>query len=643
MPILFLTTSDHMLELARGVLKEDFPEIRFFQVPWVTDFAASGISDMLESEGVEVVIARGAIARRVRALGLPISVVDIPVLAVDLIEALARAGKHGKKVAAVASREMLTGIKDVGKGLGLDVRLYSLASHVSPESLVAKAIEDGADALVGSYVTSRIASDAGVHAEVICTSPEVIRQTADEARRIILNLGRERARGVLFKTLLDHTAEGVVAVDKNGGIIAWNPEAERITGRAYEDIQDSLIAEACPDLALEETFLLGKDEQGAVLSIGGVDVVCNKRLVTMEGEPVAVFASFQEISRIQQIEAKVRRKIYASGHAATRTFGDIKGNHPLMRRAVSMAKEFAITDSSVMLLGETGVGKEMFAQSIHNFSRRAQGPFVAINCAALPSNLLESELFGYEPGAFTGANPKGKPGLFELAHGGTLLLDEVGEMDLMIQGKMLRVLEERKVMRLGSERLIPVDVRIVASTNRNLQTLIAEQRFRQDLYYRFNVLRLTIPPLRERPEDLEILAVDFLRKHTAALKRRTRLTTEAVAELKRHNWPGNVRELYNFMERVAVVNKSAAIAPEEIRQLLAEEQMEPLGHSPEACIPQDPAGSPKGTWETGKAGETDMDTIKRALECTNGNASKAARMLGISRITLWRKLKQYEV
>ncbi len=642
MPVLFAATSPDMLTLARRVLRKDHPDIRFFQIPWDVDFASSGLVQEVKGNGIEVVISRGAVAKRVRGLGLPVSVVDLPVLTPDLIATLTRAKKYGRRIAAVASRGMLSGIESLGPSLGLSVTLYHLDEHVSPVTLVQQALRDGADVIAGSYVTTRVARDMGLPAQVIAASPDVILQAAAEAKRISMNLVQERARSMLFKTLLDYTSDAIVAVDDQCRVVAWNPEAERILGLAGETAQRKDLRALCPELKLDETIAEGKDEQGAILTLNGTDVVCHKRAVLVADQPVAAFAAFQEVSRIQQIEARVRSKIYERGHAATNTFDAVRGTHPLLRRAVSIAKEFAVTDSSVMLLGETGVGKELFAQSIHNFSKRAQGPFVPINCAALPSHLLESELFGYVAGAFTGASPKGKPGMFELAHGGTILLDEVGEMDMMIQGKLLRVLEERKIMRLGSERLIPVDVRVLTATNRNLQALIGEQRFRQDLYYRLNVLRLTIPPLRERPSDIGALAADFLREHAAALKRRIRLSAEAVEVLQRHQWPGNARELRNFMERVAVVTKSAVVDAGEVAALLAEEQKETLFAPPGARMPQPgvPPSPPEQPGEGGTPADADLAAIEHALRCARGNASQAARMLGISRITLWRKMKR---
>ncbi|WP_337995694.1 sigma 54-interacting transcriptional regulator [Oleispirillum naphthae] len=635
MSVLFATTSPDMLAQARRVLRREHSDIRFFQIPWDMDFADSGIVDEVERNNIEAIIARGAVAKRVRGLGLPVSVVDLPVLAPDLIATLNRAKKSGRRVAAVASRGMLSGIENLGPSLGLSVTLYHLDEHVSSETLVRQAVQDGADVIVGSYVTTRAAKNMGLPAQVIVASAGVITQAAVEAKRIAMNLAQERAKSVLFKTLLDYTTDAVVAVDDQCRIVAWNPEAERLTGLQSDSVQKRDLFSVCPELRLDETIAEGHDEQGLILTVNGTDVVCHKRAVIASGKPVAAFAAFQEVSRIQQIEARVRRKIYENGHTATSTFADIKGAHPLVLRAISIAKEFAITKSSVMLLGETGVGKELFAQSLHNYSERAQGPFVAINCAALPSDLLESELFGYVGGAFTGANPKGKPGMFELAHGGTILLDEVGEMDLMLQGKLLRVLEERKVMRLGSERLIPVDVRVITSTNQDLQALIGAQRFRQDLYYRLNVLRLTIPPLRERPSDIPILAAGFLGQHAAALKRRVRLGPGTAAILQRHDWPGNCRELRNFMERVAVVSKGNVVDAEEVATLLAEERRETAFQPPPIRAAEMPGGRP---------GDSDLDpdlaAIEHALRCTKGNASQAARLLGISRITLWRKVKR---
>ena len=339
----------------------------------------------------------------------------------------------------------------------------------------------------------------------------------------------------------------------------------------------------------------------------------------MNNKTAGAVVTFQDVTQIQQMEARVRRRIHASGHVAGFSFDNIVGNSAILKQTVGIAKEFSITPSSILILGESGTGKEIFAQSIHNFSERRQGPFVAINCAALPGQILESELFGYVGGAFTGANPKGKLGLFEIAHGGTLFLDEISEMEYTIQGKLLRVLQEKKVMRLGSDSVIPVDVRVIAASNKNLKSLVNENTFRADLYYRLNVLQLRIPPLRERKEDIKLLAEYFLKEHAGIMKRHLKLAPSAIQALTLYTWPGNIRELQNIIERVIAVYKRETIDASVIN-LMLEDQLE--GKFLSFVIPNE------------------LEEISRALTLTNGKYAEAAKMLGISRSTLWRKLKR---
>jgi transcriptional regulator with PAS, ATPase and Fis domain len=318
------------------------------------------------------------------------------------------------------------------------------------------------------------------------------------------------------------------------------------------------------------------------------------------------------------MEATVRKRILATGHVATARFDDILGASEPLREAIRTAADFAATPSTVLIQGETGTGKELFAQGIHNASARRDGPFVAVNCAALPGQLLESELFGYVPGAFTGASSKGKPGLFELAHGGTIFLDEIAEMDRVTQGKLLRVLQEKKVMRLGSDQVIPVDVRVVAASNRDLRRLVADGAFRDDLFYRLNVLMLRLPPLRERAADVAPLARAFLDEQARAQGRMSLLAPPALRALEQHPWPGNVRELQNVVARLAATVRSDVVTAAHVRQA--------LGGPPLA--PSQPAFAPPA------------DEIAQALAASHGRVAEAAQRLGISRSTLWRRRRE---
>lgn len=306
----------------------------------------------------------------------------------------------------------------------------------------------------------------------------------------------------------------------------------------------------------------------------------------------------------------------------------IIGRSPAVLDLLSLAEKIALSDASVMVTGETGTGKDLFAKLIHARSKRAKGPFVAINCAAIPEMLLESELFGYAAGAFTGAS-KPKAGLFQEASGGTLFMDEIGEMPLALQAKLLRVVEEKSVRRLGENKETPVNVRVVCATNRNLLDHVKEGKFRQDLYYRLSVLELHIPPLRERKEDIPLLVDFFLKRFSG---KPVGLSPEAGALLVRHGFPGNIRELENILERTVALSDKPVISPEDLPIYLSGSiQQRSLD-----ILPED-----TGLRDLSRSAE--KDGIISALKKHDGNVTLAAKHLGISRTTLWRKMKQYGI
>ena len=266
--------------------------------------------------------------------------------------------------------------------------------------------------------------------------------------------------------------------------------------------------------------------------------------VSGESQDFGAVITFQGTEQIQAEEGKLRKRIYSTGFTAKYDFTHILYKSSVMEKLIQTAEKYSYADSNILIHGETGTGKELFAHAVHNASPRAGGAFVAINCAAMPENLLESELFGYEEGAFTGARKGGKPGLFEFAHGGTLFLDEVEGMSTALQCKLLRVLQEREIMRVGGNRIISVDVRIVAATNEDLERRVEEGSFRRDLYYRLNTLPVLIPPLREREGDLLLLIDHFCRNIGASFT----LSPELERLLLAHQWRGNIRELRNVVE-----------------------------------------------------------------------------------------------
>jgi DNA-binding NtrC family response regulator len=304
---------------------------------------------------------------------------------------------------------------------------------------------------------------------------------------------------------------------------------------------------------------------------------------------------------------------------------------PGMRRVMELIDIVSATDSAILIQGESGTGKELVARAIHYSGVRASRHFTAINCAALPEALLESELFGYAKGAFTGAAAEHK-GLFEESDGGTLLLDEIGDMPLLLQGKLLRVLQEGEIRRVGSATVRRVDVRILASTNRDLHELIKDGRFREDLFYRLNVIPMVIPPLRERSEDIIALCRHFLTLHAAKQGRPAQiLTPDALQIALHHTWPGNVRELENVIERAVTLSSSPEISAEEFRRIMS------LGRAA-------PRASPEPVADAGSSLQNaEKETILRALRDAGGNQTRAAAALGMGRNTLWRKMKKYGI
>lgn len=348
-----------------------------------------------------------------------------------------------------------------------------------------------------------------------------------------------------IKTLVELIQDGIILTDASGIVLLSNKKARSILRTEIDGFNaDELLPEL--SIGMESEAILDK-----VVVVDGRDIVVNVRPIISDDRYTGNIITLKSFAETEEKQHGIRAQIARAGHGARYTFADIVGVSSPIRECVKVAERMAKSDSSVLIIGESGTGKEVFAQSIHNGSVRSKGNFVALNCAAIPEHLLESELFGYEEGAFTGARKGGKIGYFELAHQGTIFLDEIGEMPLTLQSKLLRVLEEKTVTRIGSSKLIDVDVRIIAATNKNLLELVEAKEFREDLYYRINVLPLNIPPLRERKGDIPALMDVFMN----AMGKKMTFSEEASDRLLSHRWNGNVRELKNVIEYLDSLGK----------------------------------------------------------------------------------------
>ena len=429
------------------------------------------------------------------------------------------------------------------------------------------------------------------------------------------------------QTVLDSISDGVFTVDANWRIRSFNRAAEAITSttraealgrRCSEVFRSSMCGDEC---GLRKTLETGRPLVGLtgyIIDAGGNRIpvsVSTAVLRNADGKVVGGAETFRDLREVEALrfELEGRHRV-----------GDMVSRSPLMQRVFEVLPAIAASHSSVLILGETGTGKELLARTIHALSPRAKGPFVAVNCGALPETLLESELFGYKAGAFTGA-VRDKLGRFALAKGGTLLLDEIAEVSPAMQVRLLRVLQERTYEPLGATATVEADVRVIAATNQDLSQALRQGRFREDLYYRINVVRLELPPLRSRKEDIPLLAGNFIEHFNALQRKNVRgLSAEALSLLMIHDWPGNVRELHNVIERAFILCFDGDI---EIRHLPPE--------LADRCAPE------HGTRDMrSRRRALDARMIREALARAGGSRVRAARDLGIHKSTLYRAMKR---
>jgi len=465
-----------------------------------------------------------------------------------------------------------------------------------------------------------------------------------ELRQLAAEVTNLKEIQLLLEAVIQSTQDAISVVDKNGIGLLINPAYTRLTGLPPEQV---IGKPAEVDIAEGESMHMRvlktrQPVKNVPMKVGplGKEVLVDVAPILVNGELRGAVGVVHDISEIKRLTEELARanQLIRSMHAKY-TFDDVIGRSPAMVMAIEQAKKAAQTPATVLLRGESGTGKELFAHAIHNESDRRYHPFVRVNCAALSESLLESELFGYEEGAFTGAKRGGRRGLFEEASGGTLFLDEIGEINLSTQVKLLRAIQEREIVRVGGTNPISIDVRLIAATHVNLEQAVAAGRFREDLYYRLNVIPIVIPPLRYRKEDIEAIATAIMYRHNQLYGRNVeRLAHDAVLVLQKYNWPGNVRELENAIGRAMIhmAYGETVLRAEHIPILAAASGPGPdpgkIHHQP--MLP----GNSERLQDVLR--EAEKLAIQRALEASAGNKTEAARRLGISIRSLYYKLGQ---
>ncbi|RWU19013.1 propionate catabolism operon regulatory protein PrpR [Pseudomonas alkylphenolica] len=584
----------------------------------------------LEAEQcVDMIVCSGATAEYLRQH------ISIPVMAIhmgefDLVRALDLARSRATRVGILSFRHTHPELAAMQSLFTVALREATYSNFEEARQQVQQLVDEGFAVIVGSSTIVELAQASGVQG-VLALNADSIRRTLNNALSLCHSRAQSLRQHQRLNAVLRNLSDGVIAVDAEGRVQSINPKMAVLLQVTAQWAQGRCVHELLPTL---DTAALQEENQ--LIRVGEQTLAATLTPIIEAGQPDGMVITCQETRAIQRAERRIRIQARPRQFTARYRFEQILGQAPAFRATLQLAKRYAQSDSTVLITGESGTGKELLAQSLHNASARQPAPFVAINCAAFAESLLESELFGYEEGAFTGTRKGGRVGLIESAHTGTLFLDEIGDMPVSLQTRLLRVLQEREVLRLGASEPTPVDIRVVAATHCDLRAHIADGRFREDLYYRLNILRLAVPPLRERPEDIALLANALLERQPGTAPADHEVLQTLTPHLLRHHWPGNIRELENIVERAAVCAQALrGDAPDLSLSALFPELFE---QAPVSLLEVQPTTVLDDLRYHGKTAE--RAHARQVVNACQGNMDEAARRLGVSRTTLWRRLRE---
>lgn len=600
--------------------------------------AVARVRGLQASQPVDVVVAAGSNGAYLRQ-HLELPVVLVKVGGFDLMQALAQARRLSDHIGLLTYEGMAPDLARFDRLFDFDVVQRSYRTEDEARACVRELQQAGVEVVVGSGVAVDVAEQLGLTG-LFLYSMDAVREALDDAVEVARAARIEQAKRERLNTILAQISDGVIAVDRHERIQTLNPQMARWLGIEPADWIGQRLSEVCPELTLQATLRLAAPELESIERVKGKALIVSRTPIVEQGVLTGAVLSAQDPISIQRVDRHIRARIKPQAASSRYELGGFVGSSPAARRVQALASRCAQSHATVLLLGDSGTGKELIAQGIHRASDRRDMPFVAVNCAAMTETLLESELFGYEEGAFTGARRGGKVGLFEAAHRGTLFLDEIGEMPLPLQTRLLRVLQEREVLRVGATEPTPVQVRVIAATHRDLARQVEQGAFRLDLYYRLNILRIEVPPLRERLADLPEILQALVRKQ---LERVTiaggaplsePLLAALLAQASHHSWPGNVRELDNVVERLLACAPSgpAPSTPESAQRALRELVPELFDR------PHEPRRVP-GVQHATSRPMSEREQAEAVLAECAGDKAEACRRLGVSRTTLWRKLK----
>lgn len=607
---------------------------RYSNVSVVLGDLESGVEQAyraLES-GTDILISRGGTYTMIHEQVKDANIYELKISALDIMNSLKHVLNRNEEIAIIGYYNIIYGYDILSDLKGIQLRSISINDLEPVEEKIRTCAAEGIKSFIGDTIVNRECKKLGYECYMIESSIDSVKMTIEQAQESLAYSKEILEQNRRYRALMDNVHEGVIATDEAGVVRACNKVAEEILGISKERAIGKNLAEleggtSILNAVKEESLIV--DE---IREIGRFKVTFSNIPIIIRGVYTGSIVAFQDIKKLQTYETKIRSQLFQKGFHAKYNFNSIIHQSNIMSRCIEIAQKYSQYDSSILIEGESGVGKELFAQSIHTASARKNRPFVAVNCAALSKSLIESELFGYAEGAFTGARKGGKEGMFELAHRGTIFLDEIGELPLDVQGQLLRVLQEREVIRIGDSKVTPLDIRIICATNKNLNQMVQDGTFRQDLLYRINTLRLMIPKLNERREDVKVLAEMFL-KHFADKYNKDvcRFSPTALRYLSQYDFRGNVRELRGMVERAVILVETRTITEEELN----------LDLNRLESSPQQDSRNPQ-EFCTMSLKELESQYIQKIWTQEKKSVTKTCDILKINRSTLWRKLKEID-
>ncbi|WP_251859927.1 sigma-54-dependent Fis family transcriptional regulator [Clostridium sp. Marseille-Q2269] len=500
----------------------------------------------------DIFLSRGATVELIREL-TDIPVVNISITNFDLIKCIHKALKISNRIGILHYYKDNYELKEIENIFDIKLIYYTYKTMEEIEGIIDKLINEGVEIIIGGGLTPLYAKKRNIKSILLESSKESIENALVQCFNVADTRHKELKKNVRLTAILDSINEGIIVTNEKNIVKLYNRSAEKILNIKRSDVLDNEITKIIPNTRMHKVNKHEEIEIGQLQEINGITIVTNRIPIKINNKFFGVVSSFDISSNIEKAEKRLRKKAHNKGLFAKYNFDNIITKDERMISLKEKAKLYSMTDGTILIEGESGTGKELFAQSIHNNSLRKDYPFVAVNCGAIPEQLLESELFGYEGGAFTGANKEGKVGLFELAHKGTIFLDEIGEMPKLLQSRLLRVIQEKEIMRVGGISIIPIDIRIICATNKNLRQSVADGAFREDLYYRLNVFNISIPSLRERKQDSILIAKNLLYTYSTN-KSENKDAIKLIERIcKDYEWPGNIRELDNIVRRIALL------------------------------------------------------------------------------------------